>query len=174
MLRQAKGYLTIFLFFIHLLTAGSTSLSLDEKFGRIDSMISSAMNQMQSAGLGVGIVENGQVVFAKGYGLRYVSPPVQESVSRDQPFNIRNRFMHQSVHRVFNRSPQTGWPSRLGWQETRHMPDFKMHGNCATENVQIKDLASHNTGLPRHDSVWVGSTFPWNEFITRIPHFPPS
>lgn len=115
------------------------------------------MNQMQSAGLGVGIVENGQVVFAKGYGLRNVSKS-QSHVTNRSIFAIASctkAFTAYSID-LLRRDGLLDWDDKI----TRHMPDFKMHGNCATENVQIKDLASHNTGLPRHDSVWVGSTFP--------------
>jgi CubicO group peptidase (beta-lactamase class C family) len=54
------------------------------------------------------------------------------------------------------------------------MPDFRLHNDYATLNVTPRDLVTHRTGLPRHDSSWFNATATREELYKRIQHLEPS
>jgi CubicO group peptidase (beta-lactamase class C family) len=36
-----------------------------------------------------------------------------------------------------------------------YIPEFRLHDAVATERVTVRDLLCHQSGLPRHDRVWI-------------------
>src|SRR6266436_6948378 len=36
-----------------------------------------------------------------------------------------------------------------------YIPEFRLHDAVATDRVTVRDLLCHQTGLPRHDWVWI-------------------
>ena len=45
---------------------------------------------------------------------------------------------------------------KLSWDEpvTNYLPEFRMDDDFATKNITLRDMLSHNSGLPRHDMAW--------------------
>jgi len=45
---------------------------------------------------------------------------------------------------------------KLSWDVPviNYLPEFRMYDEFATKNITLRDMLSHNTGLPRHDATW--------------------
>ncbi len=52
------------------------------------------------------------------------------------------------------------------------LPEFQLNEAERTQKVEIADLLSHATGLPRHDLVWYLTPFSREELIKRLPYLP--
>ena len=50
---------------------------------------------------------------------------------------------------------------RLDWSKPvrDYLPEFRLHDAFATDHVTTIDLLCHNTGLPRHDWIWMPAEF---------------
>ncbi len=54
------------------------------------------------------------------------------------------------------------------------LPDFRMWDQYATQNLTIRDLLTHRSGMPRHDFMWYTSNTSRSEILKRIRYLEPS
>ena len=97
-------------------------------------------------GLAVAIVQNGQVVMERGYGVTDVSHP--------QPVDAHTVFRLASLSKSFA-SALTGLlvnDGRLAWNNAvvRYVPSFRLPSEGATQSVTVADLMSHRVGLTKN------------------------
>ena len=100
-------------------------------------------------GATVAVVQDDKLVLAKAYG--------QRDVEANLPAEITTQFLICSISKSFTATAVALLHNegRLDWAKPvrDYLPEFRLHDPVATERVTIRDLLSHNTGLPRHD--WV-------------------
>jgi CubicO group peptidase (beta-lactamase class C family) len=129
----------------------------------------SLLAQWQLVGMGIGIVVDGELVYAKGHGLR----------DRDKqlPVTPNTLFAIGSSSKAFTtfamgRLVDQG---RLQWDVPvrQYLPWFAMHDPVVTERLTPRDLVTHRSGLPRHDLVWYNnSTDTREDLVRRVRHLP--
>lgn len=109
-----------------------------------DEAFDAIMARYDLPGLAVGVIENGNVVYARTAGeLRAGSGA---AVDADTLFKIASNTKAMTAA-VLARQVDAG---RLRWDDPvkQHLPDFGMHDPWVTENMQVRDLLIHNSGLP--------------------------
>ena len=59
---------------------------------------------------------------------------------------------------------------RMDWDDPvrKHVPYFQLSDPLADQNITIRDLLCHRTGLSRHDLLWFRSPLEPEEVIRRI------
>ncbi len=109
----------------------------------IDALAERARALFDVPGLSLAIVEHGETVFAKGYGLR------DRSASR--PVDPDTVFGIGSISKNFTTAAlallvQQG---RLGWGDrvTAHLRGFRLADPVATRQLTVRDLVTHRSGL---------------------------
>src|SRR5499426_4520456 len=115
----------------------------------LDRLAPEAMADWKVPGLAVAVVQDGKVTLLRAYG--------QRNVEADLPVTAATQFLICSITKSFT---ATGVAllhngGRLDWTKPvrDYLPEFRLHDPVATERVTIRDLLSHQSGLPRHD--WV-------------------
>lgn len=122
--------------------------------------------------LSVVVVSAGDVVVADGFGLR--------DVEQDLPATAQTLFAIASDTKAFVAAACAVLvdEGRLEWDRPvrEYLPEFRLMDAMATEQVTVRDLLSHRTGLPRHDAlnVWGGARLPLDEVVRRLRHLQPS
>jgi CubicO group peptidase (beta-lactamase class C family) len=53
-------------------------------------------------------------------------------------------------------------------------PAFKLYDPVLTEQMTVRDLVTHRSGLPRHDMVWYSSDFSRDDMIRRLQYLEPN
>ncbi len=106
--------------------------------------VESLRKQIGVPGMSVAIVENDQVTFAKGFGVRKLGAPELRRCRHDFP----ERFDRQGVHR------RPIWPSSSTrarsagtTRSSIACPDFQMYDPWVTREMTIRDLLVHRSGL---------------------------
>ncbi|MBT0669278.1 serine hydrolase [Novosphingobium profundi] len=94
-------------------------------------------------GMSVAIVEKGEVVFAKGFGVRALGSP--EKVDADTLFMIGSTgkaFTSAALARLVD-------AGKLNWDDKviDHLPDFRMYDAWVTREMTVRDLLVHRSGL---------------------------
>ncbi len=97
-------------------------------------------------GLALGVVYKGEVVFAKGYGVRKVGRP--EKISPQTVFQIASLSKAVASTVVSGAVGRNG----LSWDDpiVKYLPEFSMGDPYVTKHVSIADMFSHRRGLPDH------------------------
>ncbi|MES2198757.1 MAG: serine hydrolase [Chlamydiota bacterium] len=143
-----------------------TSHLKEDKLARVDELISKALERFRIPGVAVGIVIDGKVVLAKGYGLR--------DQSQELPVTENTLFAIGSCSKAFTTFAlgQMVDDGIIAWNDPviKYLPEFRLKDVYATHHLTIKDLVTHRSGLPDHTLVWYGSRFDRAELLSRLQY----
>jgi CubicO group peptidase (beta-lactamase class C family) len=173
---RAIGLLIIFLMVFSFYVAypiGGQSASPDKlnpALQKIRSYIDTSMKTWGTPGLAVGIVKDGKIIFAEGLGKR--------DVEKSLPVTSKTRFILGSTTKAFTTMAMgiLADDGKLDWDKPviHYLPQFKLMNEYATLHATPRDLATHRTGLPRHDMVWANSQFSLQELVESLQFLEPS
>ncbi|PHZ84750.1 serine hydrolase [Paremcibacter congregatus] len=155
--------------------AGSPSQS-QENSGltttEIDRLVERTMEIFQVPGMAVGIIKDGKVIHAKGYGVREVGK--KGKVDEETLFSIASTgksFTAAALALLVDEG-------RIKWDDKviDYIPAFQMHDPWVTREFTVKDLLIHNSGLGLGAGdlmFWPTSSFSRDEIIRNLRHLKP-
>ncbi len=132
--------------------AGSKAHALDAaRVARLTEWVALAMRELRVPGAAVGIVQDGKVVFADGFGVRELGK--KEKPDADTLFMIASNTKALTTLMLARLVDE----KRLGWETpvTNVLPTFKLGDAETTRQVLVKHLVCACTGLPRQDLEWL-------------------
>jgi CubicO group peptidase (beta-lactamase class C family) len=134
-----------------------------------DEYIGEQMQVWPGPGLAVSIINKGEVLH-KCYGVRSIES--LETVNPDTLFSIGS-CTKSFTTMALGLLVQQG---NLAWDTPirQYIPDFELADTVASEQMTLRDLASHRSGLPRHDVMWYGSSLSRKELYHRLRYLQPS
>lgn len=109
----------------------------------IDSLVERSMKAFDVPGIAVGVIKDGKLVHAKGYGVR--------SLNTQQPMDENTLFGIASNSKAFT-AVSLGLlvdEGKIHWDDKvrDYIPEFKMYSPYVTEEFTIRDLLTHRSGL---------------------------
>lgn len=109
----------------------------------IDDYILQVQEGWKIPGLSVSIVKDGNLLWAKGYGVR--------EIGKDTPVDENTVYQIGSISKSFTAMVMASIVDEglVSWEDTvkKILPDFKWYDKWVEENMQVKDLMTHKTGL---------------------------
>ena len=146
------------------------SPSAPADFAGFDTFVEQAMKDWKVPGLALAVVKDGQIVYAKGYGYRDVKNGLK--VTPDTLFAIGScskAFTAAAIGILVDES-------KLEWDKPvrTYLPDFTLWDEYASAHLTVRDLITHQSGLPRHDLMWYGSSLSRQELFERLRYLEPS
>jgi CubicO group peptidase (beta-lactamase class C family) len=132
--------------------AGKTAHRLDEaRLAEIQRFVESGRKRLGLPGVALGIVQDGKVVFAGGFGVRELGR--NEAVDADTLFMIASNTKALTTLLLAKLVAQ----GRLTWETpvTSLLPSFRLGDADTTRRVLVKHLICACTGLPRQDMEWI-------------------
>jgi CubicO group peptidase (beta-lactamase class C family) len=145
-------------------TEGLSASTVESDLDAIVSNTIRSHSSLPNAGIAVGVIKDGQVVFAKGYGLR--------DSALNLPVTPQTRFAIGSNTKSFTALGLAMLKDRDGRQfdfdarVNTYLPDFRLIDPAVSEKLTTADMCSHRSGLPRHDMMRVH--FSRSEIIRRM------
>lgn len=135
-----------------------------------DDFVEALMEEWHVPGLAVGAIQDGEVTILKGYGLR--------NMEEQQPVTPQTLLAIGSNSKSFTvvLMSQLVDEGQLDWDAPvrQYLPDFQLHDDYATENMRVKDLVTHVSGLPRHDGLWYGRSADREELFSKLRYLEPT
>jgi CubicO group peptidase (beta-lactamase class C family) len=138
--------------------------ALDLRESELDRLSRAALEAWRVPGIAVAVVQGDRVVYLKGHGVRKLGAP--EPVTPDSLFEIA------STTKAFTTAALAMLveEGKLAWDDPvhQHLDYFRLSDPLANANVIVRDLVSHRTGMPRHDSLWYKTAYSREEVIRRF------
>lgn len=109
----------------------------------IDDLVNRSMKAFNVPGIAVGVVKDGQLIYAKGHGVRSIHS--KEKVDANTLFGIASNskaFTAASLGVLVDEGKIT-WDDKV----IQHIPEFKMYNDYVTQEFTIRDLLTHRSGL---------------------------
>lgn len=136
----------------------------------LDDFINQTMKDWKVPGLALAVIQDGKVTLLKGYGLRDMEK--QLPVTPDTLFAIGSITKSFTVTTLGMEVDE----GKVDWDKPvrDYLSTFKLYEPVLTEQMTIRDLITHRSGLPRHDLVWYSSDFSREDIIRRLQYLEPS
>jgi CubicO group peptidase (beta-lactamase class C family) len=135
-----------------------------------DDFMAQVLKDWKVPGVAVGVVQDGKVILLKGYGYR--------DVEKQLPVTANTLFALGSITKSFTVT-MLGMEmdeGKVDWDKPvrNYLPDFRMYDPVLTEQMVVRDLITHRSGLPRHDMVWYSSDFTREDLVRRLQFLEPN
>jgi CubicO group peptidase (beta-lactamase class C family) len=132
--------------------AGKQAHALDQtRLAELGKFIESARQQTGVPGVAVGLVQDGKVVFAGGFGVRELGKPAK--VDGNTKFMIASNTKGLTTLMLAKLVDE----KKLAWDTPAAslVPEFKLGDAATTSQVLVKHLICACTGMPRRDLEWL-------------------
>lgn len=122
----------------------------DKRLKGIEKQFNAVLESTKAAGFAVAIVEGDKIIYAKGFGYSDYENKI--------PVDANTLFAIGSSTKAFT-SALLGLhreDKKLSFDDSpsKHIPELEFYNNEMNNQIIIKDLMRHSTGLPRHDASW--------------------
>src|SRR5947209_13075159 len=130
----------------------------------LEQFVPTQMQKWKVPGVAIAVVQNGQVIYSHGFGLR--------DVKSNLPVTTKTIFAIGSISKSFT-SLSMGMlndEGKLDWDKPvrQYLPEFQMNDPVASERMTPRDLISHRLGLAGHDLIWYSSDFSREDMVRRL------
>lgn len=139
----------------------------------LDALVSRVMKTFGVPGLGLAVVKDGQVVVAKGYGVRKLGEPA--AVDGRTLFGIASntKVFTATALGLLVEEGKVQWDAPV----VEYLPWFQMWDPWVTRQITVRDLLVHRSGLGlgAGDLLWwPPSTYNRKEIARRLREIPPA
>ncbi len=140
------------------------------KLAGFDQYMEQLLKDWNAPGVGVGIVVKGKLVFVKGYGYR--------DYDKKTPITGNTLFQIASNSKLFT-AVAVGMEvenGKLEWDKPikKFVSSIEFYNEDLNNNVTMRDMLSHRTGISRHDLIWFKSEFSRKQLFDKLKYLEPS
>lgn len=140
-----------------------------QKLQGFDAFMEKTLKDWNAPGIGVGIVVDDKLVFAKGYGYR--------DYEKKLPITSNTLFPIASNTKLFT-AVASGFlvdEGKLTWDRPirESIPSIQFYDSALNNTVTLRDMLAHRTGITRHDTIWYKSDFTTRELFERLKYLEP-
>src|SRR5579883_282065 len=157
------------LLFVLAASAAAQTIDVAKRLEGFDAYMEKTLKDWNAPGVGVGIVVNDQLVFAKGFGFR--------DYEKKLPYTARTMSPIASNTKLFTAiaAGMLVEEGKLTWDKPVRdsVPSIRFYNDQLNNTVTLRDMLSHRTGITRHDTIWYKSDFTRKELFDRLVYLEP-
>jgi CubicO group peptidase (beta-lactamase class C family) len=140
-----------------------------KKLQGFDAYMEQTLKDWNTPGVGVGIVVNDKLVFAKGYGYRDYEKKLPFTPKTMQPIASNSKLFTAVAAGMLVEEGKLTWDKPV----RESVPVIQFYNDQLNNNVTLRDMLSHRTGVTRHDLIWFKSPFTRKELFERLKYLEP-
>lgn len=151
-----------------LLLFSPVSAQIDTK--PLDKYFAQALSDWEVPGMAIAIVKDGEMIFAKGYGV--LEEGKKKKVDEHSMFAIASNtkaFVSAALAHLV-------WEKKISWndQVVKHLPYFELYDAYSTHETTLRDILSHRVGLGSYsgDVIWYKSEYRAEDVIKHVKYVP--
>ena len=122
-------------------------------------------------GLGITVVEDGQITLAKGYGVKRLGAPARCDENTIFGIASNTKAMTAAALAMLVEEGKVAWDAPV----TRYLPDFAMSDPVVTQLMTVRDLLVHRSGLTLGAGdlmIWPAPTHSRAEIVAGLKYLP--
>jgi len=121
-------------------------------------------------GMAVAIIKSDKVIYAKGFGVRELGKSAKVDEKTLFAVGSTTKAMTVATLGMLVDDEKLNWDDRV----IDILPGFRMYDAYATDEMRVRDLLTHKSGLTRGDQVWFGSSMNQQEVMHSIRYLKPA
>jgi CubicO group peptidase (beta-lactamase class C family) len=139
----------------------------------LDAHVEKLLQAFDAPGFALAVVEDGETVHARGYGVRRLGEKARADAHTLFPIGSCTKAFVSAALAILVDEGKLAWDDRV----IDRLPGFRMHDPFATAEMTVRDLLVHNSGLAlgAGDLLWLGgSDYTRKELVARLRHIRPA
>ena len=112
---------------------------------------------------------NDKLVFAKGYGYRDYEKKLPFTPKTLEPIASNSKLFTAVVAGMLVEEGKLTWDKPV----RESVPTIQFYNDQLNNNVTLRDMLSHRTGVTRHDLIWFKSPFTRKELFEKLKYLEP-
>jgi len=155
--------------------AGAQSVSVTQspdvtqRLEGFDDYMAKTLKDWNAPGVGVGIVVNDKLVFAKGYGFRDYEKKLPFTPATMMPIASNTKLFTAVAAGMLVEQGKLTWDKPV----RESVPAIRFYNDQLNNTVTLRDMLSHRTGITRHDLIWYKSDFSRKELFEKLAYLEP-
>lgn len=142
----------------------------NHSISQLENTIADALKLWNIPGAGVGVVKNGELFSARGYGVK--------EAGKNNPVDAETNFAIGSNTKAFTTAciGMLVEEGKLAWDDkvVKYLPDFAVYDPWVTREVTIRDILSHRIGLADVERFLYNTAYSNAEVVRRLRYVQPA
>ncbi len=137
----------------------------------IRNIVARELERFGVPGAGVGVVGHGDVLLQEGFGLRSIDARLPVTEETLFPIGSTTKALTATVLATFVDEGRIRWDQPV----RDYFPAFRLHDPIATQEVTLRDMLSHRTGIAGHEMLmfmYGRGEMSRGELVDRLRHLP--
>jgi CubicO group peptidase (beta-lactamase class C family) len=140
------------------------------KLDGFDNAMQKTLLDWNVPGIGVGVVQNSELIFAKGYGFRDYGAKLAFTPDTLFPIASNTKLFTAVAAGLLVQEGLLSWDRSI----RESVPSIRFFNDALNNTVTLRDMLAHRTGINRHDSMWFRSDFSRKDMFDRLRYMEPS
>jgi CubicO group peptidase (beta-lactamase class C family) len=139
------------------------------KLQGFDAYMEKVVKDWNAPAVGVGVVVNDKLVFAKGYGYRDYEKKLPFTATTLCPIASNTKLFTAVAAGLLVNEGKLTWDKPI----RDSVPAIQFYNDQLNNTVTLRDMLAHRTGITRHDTIWYKSDFTRKELFERLKYLEP-
>ena len=137
-----------------------------------DRYVEMAARDWNAVGLGIAVVKDDSLAFAKGYGVIELGKAARVDEHTRFAVGSTTKAMTSAALAILVDEGKLRWDDKV----VDHIPGFRLYDAYASSELTIRDLLTHRSGMPGTDLFWAidENTLSFPEIMKRLRYVRPS
>ncbi|MEO9802878.1 MAG: serine hydrolase [Reichenbachiella sp.] len=151
-------------------TVRSQSIEVDLK--ALDTYFEKMTQDWDVPSMSIGIVKDGELVFAKGYGVKEVGKKGKPDKNTLYAIASNSKAFTSAIIAQLVEEGKLDWNDKV----RDHLPYFELYDSWVSANTTIRDILSHRVGLGTFsgDVIWYKADLTAEEIVRKVKNIPPA
>ncbi|HEV3196480.1 MAG TPA: serine hydrolase [Bryobacteraceae bacterium] len=149
--------------------APAQTINVTQRLEGFDAYMAKTLKDWNAPGVGVGIVVNDKLVFTKGYGFRDYEKKLPFTAATLSPIASNTKLFTAVAAGMLVEEGKLSWDKPV----RESVPAIRFYNDQLNNNVTLRDMLSHRTGITRHDTIWFKSDFTRKELFEKVVYLEP-
>jgi len=149
--------------------AAAQAIDVTTRLAGFDAYMAKTLKDWNAPGVGVGIVVNDKLVFAKGYGFRDYEKKLPFTPATMSPIASNTKLFTAVAAGMLVQEGKLTWDKPV----RESVPSIRFYNDQLNSTVTLRDMLSHRTGITRHDTIWYKSDFTRQQLFEKLVYLEP-
>lgn len=130
----------------------------------IDKRVEKIISEWQVPGCAIGIVKNGKLIYAKGFGFRDIEHKLPVTPTTLFPIASNSKLFTSTAIGILVNEGKLEYDKPV----KSIVPDIEFNTVTLNNEVTLRDMLCHRTGLSGNDTLWYGKNLSRTEVFSKI------